>query len=70
MSTSARIEALAPEIANAFDYDKQLGGGVGSSNLITLYNDAIEAAAAAEKTLAESESSRVGAVIRDLRISN
>jgi hypothetical protein len=62
---------MVTEIANAFDYDKQLARDVTTSNLVLAYNGAIaDAAAAAEKAISAPDSQRVVAAIRELRITD
>jgi hypothetical protein len=69
--TSARIEEIATEIANAFEYDKQLARVVATSNLVLVYNSAIEeAAAAAARAIGGPDRHLAIAVIRELRISD
>jgi len=70
MSSMVRVDALATEIANAFEYDKTLGSDVARSNLITFYNHAIEEAAkAAENVLPASDRILARTVIRTLLIA-
>jgi len=69
MGSLARVDGLATEIANAIQYDRALAKEVARSNLITLYNEAIEeSAAAAEKALSFPDRVLIGAVIRGLKL--
>ena len=69
MGSFARVDNLATEIANAVQYDRELAREVARSNLVTLYNEAIEeAAAAAEKALSFQDRVLIGTIIRGLRM--
>ena len=59
------------EVANAFEYDKDLARDVVISNLVLAYNLAIEDAAVAAKNLAATpDGERIVAAIRELRITD
>ena len=71
MSSLVRVDVLATEIANAFEYDKSLAKDVARSNLITFYNQAIEdAAEAAENVLPASDRILARTIIRTLLIAD
>jgi hypothetical protein len=71
MASLARVDSLATEIVNAFQYDKGLAKEVARSNLVTLFNEGIEEAAeAAEKALLFSDGVLIGTIIRGLRMAD
>jgi hypothetical protein len=71
MTSLARVDNLATEIVNAFQYDKSLAKEVARSNLVTLFNEGLEAAAAAaEKALSFPDRVLISAIIRGVRMAD